>query len=248
MADFFSSFFGGSTTGNSSLFNFNFADYNSIRNGTYRKLMKSYYGQNKDTTAKKPTSTIKNPAQSTSTAKTENKTLAAIEKSADGLVNSAKKLYSTSKVFQKKNVAGEDGKLTMEYDRDAIYSAVNSFVNDYNSLINAAGKSEAEGVERAASSLKSVTKMNSKMLEGVGITVDSEKNTLSLDKDKFNSASIDTIKSLFNGTGSYAYDVATKASMVNYQAEREASKANTYGRNGSFTNNYSSGSIYNSFF
>jgi flagellar capping protein FliD len=137
---------------------------------------------------------------------------------------------------------------TYDYDADAIYSAVSSFVDDYNSTIKAADKSSASGITSAAESLKTATTQNEDALKELGITVDSEKSTLSIDKDTFLNADMSKAKTLFNGTGFYAYNVATKASLLNYQAQREASKANTYSSTGSYTNNYTSGSIYNSYF
>ena len=46
-----SSFFGNSST--NSFSSFNFADYASIRNGSYGRLLKAYYSQAKQTTTTK---------------------------------------------------------------------------------------------------------------------------------------------------------------------------------------------------
>jgi hypothetical protein len=217
----------------------NISDYNLIRSGSYFKLMKSYYASD----ASKTTSTD-STATSTSTSTDTSKTLSKIESTTDNLTDSAEALYSTkSSAFKKVNTNG-----TYDYDADAIYSAVSDFVDDYNSVIKAAGNSSASGITSAAESLKTATTQNEDALKALGITIDSEKSTLSIDKDTFLNADMSKAKTLFNGTGSYAYNVATKASLLNYQAEREASKANTYGSTGSYTNNYTSGSIYNSYF
>jgi hypothetical protein len=121
-------------------------------------------------------------------------------------------------------------------------------VDDYNSVIKAAGKSSASGITSAAASLTTATSQNEAALKELGITIDSEKSTLSIDKETFMSADMDKAKKLFNGTGSYAYNVATKSSLLNYQAEREASKSNTYSSTGTYNYNYSSGSIFSSYF
>ena len=55
-------------------------------------------------------------------------------------------------------------------------------------------------------------------------------------------------KILFNGTGSYAYTIASKSAMTNSYADMGAAKANTYTKYGSYGSTYSSGSIYNSYF
>ena len=55
-------------------------------------------------------------------------------------------------------------------------------------------------------------------------------------------------KSLFNGTGSYAYTIASKSAMTNSYADMEAARANTYNKYGSYGSTYNAGSIYNSYF
>lgn len=238
---------GGNSNSVNNLMNFNVSDYNSIKSGTYYRLLKSYYASDSEN-GKKTSDSFKNP-YTTSTSKETNSTLAKIESAADDLTESAKDLYSNNaKAFKKITSTDEDGKTTTDYDKDAIYKAVNSFVEDYNSLIKSAGKSDADGIARAAASMATLTNQNANALNSLGITIDKDSYTLSLDKDAFMQADMSKAKNLFNGMGSYAYDVATKASMLNYQAEREASKANTYGSTGTYNSNYSAGSIYNTYF
>ena len=55
---------------------------------------------------------------------------------------------------------------------------------------------------------------------------------------------MDKVKKLFNGTGSYAYGVATRSSLIDSYAQSEAEKANTYGKNGKYSYNYNSGNIF----
>jgi hypothetical protein len=235
----FSSLGSSSSSSGSSLYSLNLSDYNLIRSGAYHKLMKAYYAS--DSSNAKSTQEAFSNSYTTSTSKETSTTLANIESTADDLTESAEALYGTSsKAFKK---VGSNG--SYDYDTDAIYKAVSSFVDDYNSVVKAAGKSSASGITNAADSLTTVTKQNSDALEELGITIDSEKSTLSIDKDTFMSADMGKAKTLFNGTGSYAYNVATKASLLNYQAEREASRSNTYSSTGSYSSNYTSGSIYN---
>ena len=57
-----------------------------------------------------------------------------------------------------------------------------------------------------------------------GITIDSD-NHLKVDEDFLkNKANITYVKDLFNGTGSYAYQVATKASMANSYASSDLTR------------------------
>jgi hypothetical protein len=231
-----------SSSASSGLFSFNVSDYNMIRSGSYFKLLKSYYAS--DSSNAKSTQEDFSNSYTTSTSKETSTTLANIESTTDDLNESAEALYKTNASAFKKVSSGSG---TCDYDTDAIYNAVSSFVDDYNSVIKAAGKSSASGITSAAESLANVTAQNADALSELGISIDSEKSTLSIDKETFRSADMSKAKTLFNGTGSYAYNVATKSSLLNYQAEREASKSSTYSSTGTYSTNYISGTIYNSY-
>lgn len=236
-----------SSSSSSGMFGVNISDYGLIRSGSYYKLMKSYYA--KDTSNIQKTKDTFGNKYNTSTSKETNSTLTKIKSGTDELNESAKALYSSNaKVFKKVTTTDEDGKISTDYDRDAIYKAVNSFVEDYNNVIKASGKSDADGIARAAASMVNMTNQNADSLKTLGISINKDSYTLSIDKDTFMNADVSKIKSVFNGTGSYAYSVAAKSSMLNYQAEREASKTNTYGSTGKYTSNYTSGSVFNGYF
>lgn len=228
-------------TGNSSslsgLYGINVTDYTTIRNGSYGKLMRAYYSE-EDTAVKK----------STSTSKDSTKVLAKVEDSADKLKEAADDLVKvgTKSVFNKKETYDENGNMTKEYDTDAIYKKVSEFVSGYNSLVEAGGDSNTSGVLTSVSSMVNRTQKNSSLLSQLGITIDAD-NKLSLDEKTFKSADMNVAKSLFNGTGSYAYQISAQASMAGYHAENEAEKANTYNQNGMYTYNYNTGEIYNSY-
>ena len=227
-----------SSTGNMNL-GVDLSTYSLIKSGSYFKLMQAYYSTDEG----KSSSIV----SSTSTSKDSVKTLASIENASEDLGESAEKLYKTGSksVFNKKSVTGEDGKTTQEYDKDAIYKAVDSFVSDYNSLVKAASKSETSRIANAAAAMVNATSKNSSLLKEIGISINSEDYTLSVDEKAFKEADMNTVKSVFNGNGSYGYSVAVKASMINSYAEMESAKSNTYTNTGNFTYNYSTGELYN---
>lgn len=225
----------GSSSSSSNFLGINLGDYASIRSGSYGKLMKSYYSKIESSDTK--TSSKDKINSSTATSKDSSKTLANIESASEELTDSAKALYSTKtdSVFSKKNGS---------YDTDKIYDKVSAFVEDYNDLLTKSAKSSASRIEGTISSMKTVTSGNSKDLEEIGISVDSKTGLLSFNKDTFKGADMDKVKKLFNGTGSYAYSVATRSSLVNSYAQSEAAKSNTYGKNGKYTYNYNSGNLF----
>ena len=205
--------------------NMDMTTYSGIRSGSYFKLLKSYYGNNLNSKAQSLVSS------SVSTSKDSAKTLTSIESESEDMVKSAQALYKNSR----------------KDDTDATYKKVSAFVSDYNSLINAADDSETKQISRNLESMKSLTDINSKSLAKVGIAVDSKSGKLSVDEDTFKKADSTKVDALFKGNGSYAYAVASKASMLEYAAKNEAEKTNTYGANGRYTQAYNSGYNYNMF-
>lgn len=243
----FSSLNSGNTSASSGLGSM-LSDYSSIRNGSYGKLLKAYYN-NVDNSAVKSTynNAVKN--SNTSTAADSSATIKELQSTTDELTSSAKDLYTTGSksVFNKKSVTDENGNTTQQYDTDAIYKSVKSFVDDYNSVIEAADKSADSKVQNSVIGMINYTKMESNMLGKLGITIGSDYQ-MSIDENTFKKADMSVAKSLFNGTGSYAYTIASKSAMTNSYADMEAARANTYNKYGSYGSTYNSGSIYNSYF
>lgn len=233
---------GSSKSTGSGMFGINLSEYASIRSGSYGKLMRSYFSMDSAKSTSKSDDSTKNTiedlATTTSTSKDSTKTLAAIESDAKELTDTAKALYtrSNNKVFTKDSGGS--------YDTDKIYKAVKRFADDYNSMLDTAGKSSTNRISQSVSSMKNETSYNEKALKEIGITVDEKTGKLSVDETTFKSADTEKIKNLFNGTGSYAYSVATKAAMTESYAKSEAAKSNTYTKNGTYNYNYNSGNIF----
>jgi len=224
----------GSSTGSSGA-NLNFlSDYASIKNGSYFKLMKAYYSE-----TGKANELVSQKKDSTSTSKDSSESLASIQKSTDALKESADALLEKgSKSLFKETEEGIDTK--------AIYNAVNDFIKDYNSVISNTEESNTKSIANRSANLITTTASYSKHLSNIGITVNDD-FTLSLNEDTFKKADTTAIKTLFSGTGSYGYKTSAQASLINFAADTEASKANTYNYNGRY-NTYNSGNIFNSYF
>lgn len=236
----------------SSLFSTSFSGidlstYASIKNGSYKKLLKQYYAQN--STETKSSSTSKADTSSAS----GDKTVSRNKNNAISVRDDAQQLSKTvtnlskSSLWEKKEVKSDDGKVTYEYDKDAIYKAVSEFVKDYNSLIESAGDSEDSKVLRTASNMVSYTKANADMLDRIGISIGKD-NKLSIDETAFKDSEIASVKSAFQGAGSYGRSVASNATMMYGSAISQLAKfstTNLYGSNGSYS--YITGSTYNRF-
>jgi hypothetical protein len=235
-----------STSSSGSLGNLNFlSDYAAIKNGSYAKLMKAYYAKD----ASSEVSSIANSKSSTSTAADSAKKLSEIKTAAEGLKTSADALIDkgSDSLFKQVDVESTDANgittTTKGYDVKAIYSAVSDFVEDYNTMLDEGGSSETKNVQNKMTSLIGITAANENLLSQVGITI-GEDNSLSIDEETFKNANMTTVKSLFNGNQSYAYRVSAQASLVDFAAETESAKSNTYTSTGSYSSAYLSGSIY----
>ncbi len=223
--------------------------YASIKNGSYAKLLKAYYSESSNSAvnslASKSTTSTVSGAETKALTKVES-TTDSLKDSADALlVKGSKSLFATKDVV----TGDENGVETTAkgYDTDAIYKAVSSFVDDYNAVIEAANDVSSKTVINRTASMVNATAVNEKLLNKTGITIN-EDNTLSLDKETFESADMATVKSLFNGNGSYAYRVSAQASMINFAADQAASRSALYTTNGTYNNTYSTGVLFNSYF
>ena len=217
----FSSFNSGSSS-SSGFGSIDLGTYNSIRTGSYKQLLKSYYAKNPVSNSSKTDS-----SSSTTTISSQKINATKTKDAASAVVSDAQDLKKTS-LWNKK--------------------AVSAFVNDYNSMIDAAGDSDDNSVLRTTSNVVNNTKQNSALLKKLGITIDS-KNKLSIDKDTFKNSDMAVAKSVFGSSASYGQSVAASASSIYSSSAAQLSKLQTqnlYNSGGSY-NYYSAGSLYNQF-
>lgn len=220
------------------------SEYSSIQSGSYRRLLNAYYGDSDKGSIKSA-----DEKKSISTSKDDTKELTEIKNSADSLGESIEKLGKTGSksLFAKEYKTTEDGSTKGTYNLDKIYDAVKEFTDNYNSLVEAAEDADTKSIASNMKSIITNTKANKDMLEDIGITINSD-STLSIDEETFKKADMSVAKSLFNGTGSYAYQTGVKASMVSMNVSIETARSNTYQGDGSYSYNYSSGDLYNTLF
>ena len=236
----YSNMFGSGSSSTSSFYS-NLGEYSSIRNGAYRKLVKSYYKKmnstDPDTTDK---STTGSTGRNTKVNSTGTVALSTVKSEASDLVTSAKKLTAT----------GKDSLFASEekYDADATYKAVSNFITQYNDTVDALSKVNSTAVKNAGNHMQNMTNIMSKGLSKVGITVGTD-GKLTVDEQKFKAADMSKVKALFDGSSSYAGVVSSAAGRIASQAGNQISQlgGGLYGSNG-YYNSYYSGSLYNGYF
>lgn len=237
----FSSIGKGSSTGSL------LADYASIRNGSYYRLAKKYYaGQTpkiSDTTSTRKTTTTQKSDTTKKTVDTVSKAREnaraqeynEIKSGADSLTKAADTLLSKGKdsVFTEKTVTEQDGSKTQKIDTDAVYKGVSGFVENYNTALENSKKSAVSSIKSARNTMVNSTLANRRKLAEVGINVD-ENNKLSIDKEKFEKADMNKVKSLFSGNGSYAAGIKTNASYMSMSAKNAATQKSLYSSTGKY--------------
>ncbi len=192
-------FFGGMGNANASFF----SDYASIRNGSYRRLLKAYYGgnnQSSTTAGTRKTSNVleqileerKNPKVSEQTKEANSKLTSGIPT----LTNAVKALQNDTTYTD-----SEDGKKSAQ---DKMVSALKTYVSEYNDVVNAAKKSTLSNkTSHIASMMKSTTE-NADKLKEIGISVNAN-GTLQFIEGQAKHADISKVQDLFSAKNSMSY-------------------------------------------
>ena len=208
-------------------------DYNSIKNGTYGKLMKKYY----DTTVSSSTSGDGTKAKGSSgilekileekrnpkvsqEAEKANSTLT----SSVGLLKNAVSTLQKADTFedQKENNNGGTSSTGME----KTVSALKNFVSSYNDALTASKRSTMTNVASNIAGIMKSTDANAKKLKEIGITKNND-GTLNFNEKLLSDDELDNVKELFSGDDAMSYGsaVASRLNRVSVYDNSATSKA-----------------------
>ena len=204
---------------------FSLADYASIKNGSYGKLLKAYYAKQDADKANSGVDSVQKSTQMKTGAD-------ALKKSADVLNND--ELWEKKKIKKKDEKTREEIEVE-EYDWNAITKAMKSFVENYNAVVEQAGDSNSKDVLRNAVWMTGMTEANENMLSKIGITI-GKGNKMELDEEVLKKADINTLKNFFTGHNSFADKISMKANSISHAAARVCG---TYKSNGIYNNSLS---------
>ena len=128
------------------------------------------------------------------------------------------------------------GNTTIDNDhKDSAYDALFAFIKDYNALLKDAEKSENTKVTNQVDYLKNLISNSKSAFAKIGITINSNKS-LSIDEDKFKEADISDLKSLFEGTYSFAEKMKDRINQVyRYASQGGSLETQTYTNQGAYT-------------
>ncbi|MCR4907991.1 MAG: hypothetical protein K5985_04110 [Lachnospiraceae bacterium] len=204
------SLFSTSTSGNSSNSGaIDLANYASIKNGSYKKVLNAYYKNQK---AEAAASGQEDPSRLT-TMKASADTL---KKAADALRDG--KLWEKKKITTKDKETGEET-TTEDYDYDAIKKAIGAFVDAYNDVVDKAGDSNVTGVLQNGAWMTSQARKMGGILASAGVSIGAD-NKLSFDADKIKDVPMHTLKNVFGADNSFSENVATKATGMSNAVTR----------------------------
>ncbi len=176
------------------------ANYASIKNGSYKKVLNSYYQNRK--------------AEETASKREDSSKLSTMKASADALKQATdalkdSKLWEKKKITQKNGETGEET-TTEDYDWDAIKKAVGTFVDAYNDVVSKAGDSNVTGVLQNGAWMTAQARKMGGILARAGVSIGAD-NKLSFDTEKIKDVPIHTLRNVFGGNNSFSEKVATKA-------------------------------------
>lgn len=200
----FSSFF----SSNSGVGSQNYlADYASIRNGSYSKLLKSYYGKGQSsfsTSSSSKSSTgdsgyildkILEERRNPKVSKEVQTANSNLPTKVSSLKNSVTALQN-----EKTYKDTEDGKTAAEN----MLSAVKDFVTNYNETVTTAKKSTLASQTSNVAGMMRITNENADQLKEMGITINAN-GTLQLNQGKLKGTDVSKVQEMFSSKNSMSY-------------------------------------------
>ena len=195
-----------------------FSDWSSIRNGSYKRLMKSYYGASATGGASKSgTAQTNNVLDRILEEKKNPKVSESTVQANAALVSGVSGLQSSLNTLQKEDTYTEkDGKTAQE--RQA--SALKDFVTSYNNTVSAAKKSNNTGMTTNVAGMMQATSEHKDELEGMGIYQNTD-GTLRFIEAKAKAADTQAVSDLFSkdSVTSYGSVVASRLTRAGYYSE-----------------------------
>lgn len=195
------------------------SDYNSIKNGSYGKLMKKYYGTSvsgsstTDGAKSKGSSGVleklleekRNPKVSEEAEKNNSKLTSSV-----GLLKNAVSTLQKSDTFEDQKESSGSNSST---GKEKTVSALKNFVSCYNDALTASKRSTMTNVSSNIAGIMKAAEANSEKLKEIGITKNND-GTLNFNEKLLSDDELDKVKDLFSGDDALSFGSAV-ASRLN---------------------------------
>lgn len=206
------------SSGSGGMANLNFlSDYASIKNGSYGRLMKTYYGMKQQEAGSSSSSAgRKSNASNVLDKILEEKKNPKVSKEAQkanaDLTTGLSNLKSSVSTLQngKTYTDTENGQSAA----DKAVSAMKAYVSDYNDVVNASKNSTLRNKTAYVANMMSCTAANADKLAELGVTIN-ENGTLQLNESKLKAAGPSKVQELFSPSDIMSYG-STIASRVQF--------------------------------
>lgn len=195
----YSNFFSGLSSGGSNWY----TDWASIKNGSYRTLMKAYYGTENSSSSSSSGVRTNNVLEELLEERRNPKVSEEVQEANSNLTSGITSLKSSVSALQNESLYtdSEDGKKTAA---DKVSSAVKNYVSMYNDVVNAAKKSTLGGKTSHVAAMMKATAENADKLAELGITVNAN-GTLQLNEGKLKAADVSKVQELFSTKDAMSY-------------------------------------------
>ena len=199
-------------------------DYSAIRSGSYGKLMKSYYGEQKSSissgSGSSRSKTVLDEVLEERRNPKESKEVSAANSKLSTSVSTFKNALGTlqSENTYKDTENGLDA-------RSKVENALKSYVSAYNDAVTTAKKSTNLNMTSNVAGAMEASKASVEALSELGISMNTD-GTLAFDANKFKTIELDTVKNAFDGNAALSYG-SKIASRLNRIAEKSTSTSKT---------------------
>lgn len=192
------------SSGSGGMGNLNFlSDYASIKNGSYAKLMKTYYGtaQSSSAAASKKSSSG-NILDKILDEKKNPKVSKEAQEANANLTTGLSTLKSSVAALQKDGTYTDtaNGKSAA----DKVVSAMKAFVSDYNNVVSAAKNSTLANKTAYVANMMNSTAANADKLAEIGVSINGN-GTLELNEAKLKEAGVSKVQDLFSSDNIMSY-------------------------------------------
>lgn len=192
------------------------SDYASIKNGSYGKLLKSYYsmGKNSDTTASSKKSSSNNVLDKILEERKNPKISKQAKEANANLTAGLASLKSSVSALQNDKTYTDTG--DGQSVSDKVVSAMKKYVSDYNDVVSSAKRSTLESKTAYVANMMSNTSANSNKLSELGITVNAD-GTLQLNDKKLKEVDASKVQELFSAEDimSYGSKISSRVEFAN---------------------------------
>ena len=222
----YSYLFQGLSSSGGGLGNLNFlSDYASIKNGSYSKLMKAYYGMGQSissgTTSSDRKSSKGNVLDKILEEKMHPKVSKEVQKANKDLSAGLSSLNSAVSTLRNDNTYTDstDGKSAS----DKVVSAMKAYVTNYNNVVSSAKDSTLTSKTSYVANMMSSTAANADKLSEIGVTINAN-GTLMLNEGKLKETDISKVQDLFSSD-----NILSSGSMVSSRLQFAGAASGTEG-------------------